>query len=214
MRHRALDYLLGAGMVLVAFGTAIGLVFFLIALFGGGPLPTTLPLAFDGVAHQPVTLHGTGAAAGSLVRDHGTLTVRAGGAAYLIGQGLDIVLVGGLLLVILYRLRQVVRAVAGGEPFRHDTIRSLRIIGWCLIVLNLWAWVRLLVLPLMLLPALGSAAGWRLMPAISRGLPGEAVARVDAHLPIVPLLVGLLVLVLAEAFRAGQALREDNEAIV
>ena len=60
----------------------------------------------------------------------------------------------------------------------------------------------------------GQSGGWRLAPALSHGAPGEHLARIDAHLSFLPLLVGIVVLVLAEAFRAGQALREENEAIV
>lgn len=213
MKHRALEHLLSLGIGLVAIGMAAGLGFFLIAAFNGDAVQTTLPLAIDGAARHAVTMRDTGAAVGAVAGDHGTMQVTAGGALYRFGQLLDIVLSGGLLIVILYRLRRVVAAIAGGHPFEHGTVAALRMIGWALIALNLWNWVRILVLPLLLLPHL-SVEGWRLAPAIARGAPGEHLMRIDAHVSIVPLLVGLVVLVLAEAFRAGQALREDNEAIV
>lgn len=214
MKHRTLEHLLSLGIGLVALGMGIGLALFLVALFGGAPMQTTLSLAFDGMGGHTVTLRDTGAAVGNVVADHGTLTVRAGGLAYLLGQGLDIVFGGGLLLLILYRLRRLVIAIAGGQPFAPGTVAALRTIGWSLIALNLWAWISALVLPLLLVPHLTLGNGWRLLPAISFTASRAHVARVDAHLSIVLLLVGVVVLVLAEAFRAGQALREDSEAIV
>jgi len=43
---------------------------------------------------------------------------------------------------------------------------------------------------------------------------GATSARVDASLGFGLLAAGLLILIFSEAFRAGSALREDNEAIV
>jgi len=214
MSNRVLGHLLGLGIGLVALGMAVGLVLFAAGLVSGEPLQTTLPLALDGAAQHAVTVRETGQAAGTLVADHGTLSVRTGGPAYLLGQGFDIALGGGLLLLILHRLRRLVAAIGGGRPFEADTVRSLRLIGWSLIVLDLWAWFRMLVLPLLIVPQLAVGGGWQLLPAISHAAPGALAARVDAHLPVWQLIVGAIVLVLAEAFRHGQRLREDNEAIV
>lgn len=214
MGNRALEHLLSLGIGLVALGTAVGLALFAAGLVSGEPLQTTLPLALDGAARHAVTLRDTGQAAGTLMADHGTLSVRAGGPLYLLGQGLDILLGGGLLLLILYRLRRLVAAVGAGRPFEPDTVRSLRLVGWSLVVLGLWAWIRMLALPLLIVPHLEVGGGWQILPAVSRAAPGMLAARVDAHLPVWQLVVGAIVLVLAEAFRHGQRLREDNEAIV
>jgi hypothetical protein len=65
------------------------------------------------------------------------------------------------------------------------------------------------------LSTINTAAGpYRILPSISQGVAGARSARVDASLGFGLLAAGLLVLILAEAFRAGSALREDNEAIV
>jgi len=213
MNNRILAHLLSFGIVLVALGMTIGLALFAGGLLSAEPLQTTLPLSLDGAAHHAVTLRETGQAAGMLVVDRGTLTVKAGGPLYLLAQGLDIALGGGLLLLILYRLRRLVVAVGAGQPFEPDAVRSLRLVGWSLIGLCLWAWFRLLVLPLMIVPHL-EVDGWQILPAISRAAPGVLAARVDAQLPLWQLVVGAIVLVVAEAFRHGQRLREDNEAIV
>lgn len=214
MNNRVLEHLLSLGIGLVALGTVVGLVLFAAGLVSGEPLQTTLPLALEGAAHHAVTLRETGQVAGTLIADHGTLSVRAGGPVYLLGHGLDIALCGGLLLLILFRLRRLIAAIGGGRPFEPDTVRSLRLIGWSLIVLDVWAWLRVLVLPLLLFPRIEAGGGWQLLPAISRAAPEMLAARVDAHLSVWQLIVGAIVLVLAEAFRHGQRLREDNEAIV
>lgn len=214
MKHRWLERLLNMGIGLVILGMGVGFTSFFASLYEAGAAQTTLPLAFDGAARHVVALRESGAVVGQIASDHGTLTVKAGGGLYQLGQLLDVLLSGGLLLAILFRLRRLVAAIADGRPFEPDTVRSLRLIGWTLIALNIWAWLRMLVLPLMLIPHLALSSGWRLAPALSRGSPGEHLARIDAHLSMVPLLVGAIVLVLAEAFRHGQRLREDNEAIV
>ncbi|HVI97664.1 MAG TPA: DUF2975 domain-containing protein [Sphingomonas sp.] len=214
MKKRWLEHLLSLGIGLVALGVGVGAAFFLVALVNGEPMQTTLPLAFAGAAAHPVTLADSGQAVGTMIADHGSLTVRAGGALYLLGQGLDIAITGALMLVILYRLRRLVAAIGDGRPFAADNIRSLRITGWSLIALNLWMWLRMLVLPLMLIPELRLGGGWTLLPAIARAAPGVQAARIDAHLPVWLLVVGAIVLVLAEAFRQGGALRDENEAFV
>jgi hypothetical protein len=214
MSNRVLEHLLSLGIGLVALATTVGLVLFATGVISGEPLLTTLPLALDGVAQHVVVLRDTGEMAGTLMADHGTLSVRAGGPVYLLGQGLDIAIGGGLLLLILYRLRRLVAAIGTGRPFEPDTVRSLRLIGWSLIVLDVWTWLRALVLPLMIVPHLEVEDGWQLLPAISHATPGMLAARIDAQLPVWHLLVGAIVLVLAQAFRHGQRLREDNEAIV
>ena len=214
MKTRLLEHLLSLGIGLVALGMGVGLVFVLVAMFGGVAAQTTLPLALDGAARHAVTLRETGAIVGAVTADHGTLAVKAGGVVYRFGQLLDVLLGGGLLLLILYRLRGLIAAIAGGKPFDGGNVRSLRIIGWALISLNIWAWLRVLLLPLLLLPELTLGTGWRLASAVSRGGAGEHVVRIDADLSILLALVGVVALALAEAFRAGQTLRKDNEAIV
>jgi hypothetical protein len=214
MKRRWLEHLLSLGIGLVALGVAVGAALFFSALFSGEPMQTTLPLAFGRAAAHPVMLAGTDQAVGTVVADHGTLNVRAGGVLYLLGQGFDIALTGALMLLILYRLRRLVAAIGGGQPFAGDNVRSLRITGWGLIMLNLWMWLRMLVLPLLLIPELRLGNGWQLLPAISRAAPGVHAVRIDADLPVWLLVVGAVVLVFAEAFRQGRALREENEAFV
>ena len=58
--------------------------------------------------------------------------------------------------------------------------------------------------------------GWRLpdLPMISRGADGLRSARVDGQFAVGLAVAGALALILAEAFRLGAAMREDNESIL
>ena len=100
MKTRLLEHLLSLGIGLVALGMGVGLVFVLVAMFGGVAAQTTLPLALDGAARHAVTLRETGAIVGAVTADHGTLAVKAGGVVYRFGQLLDVLLGGGLLLLL------------------------------------------------------------------------------------------------------------------
>jgi hypothetical protein len=94
-------------------------------------------------------------------------------------------------------------------------VRRLRLVGWSMIGLNSWMWLRMLVLPSVLLSSLKPlAGGYHILPAVSEGVAGARNARVDTTLGFGLLAAGMLILVLAETFRAGTALREDSEAIV
>ena len=94
-------------------------------------------------------------------------------------------------------------------------VRRLRTVGWSLIGLNVWAWVRMLVLPPILLAAIDPDVGkYRILSSVSEGIANVRNARVDSNYGVGLLAVGLLVLVLAQAFRSGVAFREDSEAIV
>jgi hypothetical protein len=94
-------------------------------------------------------------------------------------------------------------------------MRRLRWIGWMLIGLNLWYWLREIALPPVLLSSIDTdAGGFRLLPAISESVSGFRSARVDGQFGFGLLAGGALVLLLSEAFRLGATLREENESIL
>lgn len=213
MSMRFLDRLLLLVAALVGFGTAAGLAVFLVSLISGEPVQTTLAMQWSGVeVHEIVARHG-GALVGSLTIDHATLNVRAGGAFYRLAQLADILLVGGLWLYIILAVRRLVTRIPAGSPFSNQSVRQLRRIGFSLIVLNVWAWIRMIILPLALLPDLQMRDGVALRPAIAPAAAGPS-AQVDASLSVTLLICGLIVLALAEAFRIGRDLRAETEAFV
>lgn len=212
---RAIRLLLWTGIVLVAFGTTLGFVTVVQSAVSGHAAQTTLQLRIEPASAEPVFERMASSPAGQLVLDHGTLNVRAGGIAYTGLQAIDVVLTGGLWLLILVSVLQLTSQFSNGRPFELSAVRRLRLSGWSMIGLNVWMWARMLVLPPVLLSSLDPTVGnYRILPAIAGSIDGVRNARVEATFGFGLLVAGLLMLVLAETFRAGTALREDNEAIV
>lgn len=215
MTVRILRILIWAAITLVIAGTAIGLAAVAQSAFTGHAAQTSLPLRIEPASTSTVLDRAAEARVGELVFDRATLKVRAGGIGYAALQSLDIGLTGGLWLLILLVTRRLVGQLTSGRPFDLLAVRRLRSVGWSMIALNLWMWVRMLALPPVLLSEINPAAGdYRILPTIAQGIAGVRNARVDSNLSVGLLCAGLLILVLSEAFRVGADLREDNEAIV
>lgn len=215
MTIRILRILLWIAVAFVTAGTAIGLASVTHGAFTGQAAQTTLPLRIEPAQSIGIVDRWSGNPVGELVLDRATLNARAGGIGYAGVQALDIMIAAGLWLLILLVTLRLVAQFSRAEHFDGKAIRRLRMIGWAMIALNGWMWVRLIALPPLLLSAINPAAGpYRILPSISQGIAGARNARVDASLGLGLLAAGLLILILSEAFRVGVTLREENEAIV
>jgi hypothetical protein len=215
MTIRTLRILLWIALAFVLAGMIVGLAAVAQNAFTGQAAQTKLPLRIEPAQAIGVVGRPSGGPVGELVLDRATLNVRAGGIGYAGVQALDIVLTGGLWLVILLAALRLVAQFARGQHFHVTATRRLRLIGWSMIALNGWMWGRMLLLPPLLLSAINPAAGpYHILPSIAQGIAGVRNARVDASLGLGLLVAGLLILILSEAFRIGTALREENEAIV
>lgn len=213
MTMRILDRLLLLVAVLIGFGMATGLAFFLGSLVSGEPLQTALAMRWtDPQVHDVLARQGN-AIVGTLAIDHATLNVRAGGMFYRLTQLADIILVGGLWLFVTLSVRRLIARIPTGDPFSDQSVKQLRMVGWSLIGLNIWAWIRSTLIPLALLPELRIENGAALRPALAHSIIGPS-AQVDASLSATLLICGLIVLALGEAFRIGRDLRAENEAFV
>lgn len=214
MPVRFLQFFLRVAVALVMLGCAIGLVAVAQHAISGHAAATTVPMRIEPAATSVVLDH-SGHPAGKLVFDKATLNAQAGGAGYAMLQAADIVIVGGLWLTALFLTLKLVGQIASGSPFDELAVRRLRMIGWSLIAVTAWSWVRALALPPVLLSFLNPISGqYRLLPAIAGGIAGLREARIEATLGVGYLAAGLLALVLAEAFRIGIGLREENESIL
>lgn len=206
---------LAVAIALVGLGAVVGIGATLIAAANGHAGQTTLPLKVEGSPPQPVLGHSDGKPVGELLLDHGTLNLHAGGAGYAAIQVIDIAVTCGLWLLILAATRLLVGQIAGGSPFEPRSVGRLRRIGWSLIGLNIWGWLMMVAVPPLLLSQINPVVGnYRIMPSISQSIPGLQNARIDSSLGLGLLTVGVIILVLAQAFRIGSALRAENEAIV
>ena len=104
-----------------------------------------------------------------------------------------------LLLVGSWLVLRIMRSVASGDPFTATTVRRLRQLAAVLL--------------------LGPLALVVLTPVVSGVLLsqvdlGDVAPAFRLELPWLPLVGGLVVALLAEAFRAGATLREDLEGLV
>lgn len=214
MPVRLIRLFLMAAAILVGCGAVFGISSTVVAAANGYAEQTTLPLKVEGAPPQPV-LGQDGKPAGELLLDRGTLNLRAGGAGYAMIQLLDIAITCGLWLLILSTTLRLVDRLSAGSPFESQSVGRLRRIGWSLIALNVWGWLRMIAVPPLLLSEINPLVGnYRIMPSISQGIPGLQNARVDSSFSIGLLAAGVIILVLAQAFRIGGDLRTDNEAIV
>jgi DUF2975 family protein len=215
MTIRLLRLLLCAAMMLVAAGMLVGIGAVVYSASTGTAAKTTLQLRIDPARTSGVTDRMSGDPVGQIVLDRATLEVRAGGLSYAALQALDIVVTGGLWLLMLALTLRIVRQVDQGMPFDHIAVARLRAIGAAMIGLNIWMWLRMLAFPPVLLARINPSSGeYRVLPSIAQSVAGVRNARVDSDVGIGVLAAGMLVLVIAEAFRIGCALREDSESIV
>jgi hypothetical protein len=159
---------LWASLVLVVFATAAGLL----------ALPF-LPGHIDG--HLNIDGR-TGDA--TLLLTHWPM---AAGAAVSIAAYL------GVLLIILFRLRQVFATLILGDPFRPENVGRLRIVGLALIALQM--------------------AGYVVRLALVWAIP-EQSEHLDFTINLSGWFAILVVFVLAEVFREGARLRRDAELTI
>ncbi|MEO8375134.1 MAG: hypothetical protein ABI471_07905 [Sphingomonas bacterium] len=214
MPARLLRLLLTIGLLGVVASTTIGLGAFGYACFNGTPLQSTWQVVTDQPSSEPVVRHDN-SEAGVIRYEHGRIDIAAGGVVYRLLQGIDLLVVGGLWITILWLARRLVREVTGGKPFQHRIITRLRHIGAMLVGLQIWTVLEALIFqPLLLADIHLADPGAHLLPSISRGVDGARNVRIDFELDQGLLMIGLLLIVIATAFDVGRRLAEDNEAIV
>jgi hypothetical protein len=104
------------------------------------------------------------------------------------------------VVVVLVQLRGVLRNLPSRTPFPRDNIRRIRVIGWTILAA---AMVSLLI-------DLVAVALMRVAVTVA-GRPAEVpLPLLVAEFPLGTLLAGLAVILLAEIFRAGADLQDDQ----
>ncbi len=93
----------------------------------------------------------------------------------------------------------VMRTVAAGDPFVPANVRRLRVLA-----------LMLMLGPALVLVGHFASQASLLDTAAIQGLPPQ----LSIDIPFIPLVAGLFVALLAEAFRAGNRLRDDVEGLV
>jgi len=182
---------------------------FLVLVAALYPLLVPLPRLLDWVDGRPLVVRGLAGGVGPL-RDEptpGIVTQYAdwvvwtiedptvGQRAWALVPSVLTTLLVGLGAAILWRL---VTTTQRGAPFDRRAVRQLRVLGVLVMVYGL---VATFGQQAALLAVFWSESG----PSLSFGLDFSA---------LVPLVVGFVVLVVAECFRVGLRLREDVEGLV
>ena len=144
----------------------------------------------------------------------GTLTVEhtGYGVSWLLRLS-DFIVSGSMILGGLWLLRAFTREVRDGIPFSPGSARRLRWIGVLLLAFPIWQIIRDLLWHLVVLSQVTPVdVDTHLV------LPWSQAGAHDLRLVLEPdigfAVTGVLMLVVAEAFRIGMILREDSEEII
>jgi hypothetical protein len=215
MPVRLTKLLLNLAIVVLLLAGSIGAISVLLAGSSNSLGQTTLNLKSDKPQVAPLISRPGGSKVGEIRYDRATMNVSLASPGYRAFQVLDIaVTVGGWLLVLL-ALRQLVSEIGFGAPFTASNAQRLRTMGLVLIALNLWSVARLLIAEPVLLGSVAVGDPSRqLLASISGGMAGAENLRIEAGYSPALLVAGLVMLVLADAFRRAQALREENEGFL
>ena len=108
------------------------------------------------------------------------------------------------VLLVLLNLRRAFENIAAGTPFPRDNIRRIRVAGWAILGI---AAVELLI-------DAGMVAYMRATTTVAGQPPVIPTAMLLVDFPLGTILAGLAVVILAEIFRAGADLQDDQALTV
>ena len=108
------------------------------------------------------------------------------------------------VLLVLLSLRRAFENIAAGTPFPRDNIRRIRVAGWAILGI---AAVELLI-------DAGMLAYMRATTTVAGQPPVVPTAMLLVDFPLGTILAGLAVVILAEVFRAGADLQDDQALTV
>jgi len=134
-----------------------------------------------------------------------------------IWHGVDVAFsLGGLALILaaLFALRKVLVGFAGGELMNAENAGALRKIGKILLLACGLSVLHAVVIQSAILSAVTPVEGTMLHPSISWDVSGMTNIWLHYSPPLVTFTLGGLALLFAEAFKAGNAYREDSESVV
>jgi len=125
---------------------------------------------------------------------------RSGSRWYLLGLTAGYFVLWGMYLTVIRQLRQIFASLTSGQPFLLSNVRRLRIIGWLVISAMLfnhaWEWALVTYM--------------RSVLTLAGHVPSVPVAFIIEEIRPEMLFVGAAVLVLAEIFRLGASLQEEQ----
>lgn len=210
MSTRILSFVLFCALVVAVLLSLLAASFAVFAPLVGQPLDAGFSVACAGGA-------GSGCAAeadlidGRLVLDRGNLTLSAPSLAATLLRATDAGLTGGFWVALIWMLRRFSRHVAQGRPFTSGATRQLSWMGLLLLVYPVWELMRSALWQAVVLQQ--PSGGVVLVHSFAQDAPAGALRLLPDFSPGL-LLAGLVLLVVAQAFRIGVEVQRDSDEIV
>lgn len=213
MPARILSWILTLALAAAIGATALAAAFVIIAPLAGQPLDTGFSVSAGGIYALGVPLPAGDAAwqTTHLQIDRGDLTITIDTLGANLFRALDVAVTGAFWILPLWLLRRFCRDAAGERPFSPATARQLGLAGLLMLVLPVWQAVRSAVWQALVLAQQGS--GGVLVHSFADLPEGGGVRLLPDIDPVFPL-AGLVLLVIAQAFRIGVEVQRDSDEVV
>ncbi|MCP4149285.1 MAG: DUF2975 domain-containing protein [bacterium] len=125
-----------------------------------------------------------------------------------ISNAAALLLLFGAIIFVLQLLRKLIDSLKAGTPFIKENARRLRWIGWTIIVFRLFLWAYNWIIEGLLDLRLMVAEN----PLISDVSDGDMIRFNPTSFSLI--VVGLIVLAIAEVFKAGTEMKEEQELTI
>lgn len=215
MPARHLVWLLNFALVVTALALAVAATFVIVAALTGQPLMHSWEVRMAASVAGPALLGSPAVVEPDLLLNHAELTANVDGTAGLLLKAGDLLVLAALSLATLWWLRRFAIDVRAGQPFSTDSASRLRRVGLLLIAFPAWQAVSGALWQLWLLAHVSMPdPATALLPSIARTPEVVDPWRLMLDIDLGYAVSGLVVLVIAQAFRAGIALRHENEEII
>lgn len=119
-----------------------------------------------------------------------------------------------MLLVALLGVRMLMINFAAGVIFDEANITALRRIGFALLAACAISIGAALIVQPLLIAAINPPVGIAMHPALSWNVPGVTNIWLEYDVPVAMFVTGGIVLLFAQAFRAGLNFRRDSEGVL
>ena len=193
-----LDVLWYLALVVIVIGLGIGV--FSLVTKGNVAGQLTLPVVLE-IDEDIYSIRAEGADTGAAELDCVTAHMRfpSPGTRFLLFLGIFIAVSSAVVLIVLYQLRRIFATLAAGSPFVPANAARIRFIGWVVIVGELAEEA---------LQALGQRIVMTSFETVG------VTFRWDIDFNFTTIFWGFVLLVLAEIFRLGVKMREEQELTV
>lgn len=142
--------------------------------------------------------------------DRGDLVLPFGTFAANVFRVIDVVATGGFWIAVIFLLRRFCREAASARPFSRASVRLLSLSGLLMLVFPVWQGVRSLVWQGLVLAHHDDGL---LVHSFARTPEGGALRLLPDLDPAVAI-AGLVLLVVARAFRTGVEVQRDSDEVV